>query len=231
IVHAGGEFASFNPQPLPVLPDWSPVAPYGGYYRHQPKTGNAKGGQGHALLGMLAGLSCAGAMWGSGCDCFLFRSILKALTGDNMAAIRSIFLATFIVAASVVCQAGVWAADPVKEQAIEAPNKVTIKVRMEGPYTAEVPLQVVCYFKYTPEGVKRMSGFKRHHSPGVHRPPAAAAPVARVHGPARDRLALLGGHLSRPRLPCEKPGAVHVGGHRDRPAGGRAAQTVRRDGG
>src|SRR5262249_25474586 len=46
IVHAGGEFASFNPQPLPVLPDWSPVAPYGGYYRHQPKTGNAKGGQG-----------------------------------------------------------------------------------------------------------------------------------------------------------------------------------------
>jgi len=29
---------------------------------------------------------------------------------------------------------------------------------MEGPYTADAPLQVVCYFKYTPEGVKRMSG-------------------------------------------------------------------------
>ena len=29
---------------------------------------------------------------------------------------------------------------------------------MEGPYTADVPLQIVCYFKYTPEGVKRMSG-------------------------------------------------------------------------
>jgi hypothetical protein len=29
---------------------------------------------------------------------------------------------------------------------------------MEGPYTADVPLQVVCYFKYTPEGAKRMSG-------------------------------------------------------------------------
>ena len=41
---------------------------------------------------------------------------------------------------------------------MDAPNKVKIKVRMEGPYTADVPLQIVCYFKYTPEGVKRMSG-------------------------------------------------------------------------
>ena len=46
----------------------------------------------------------------------------------------------------------------VKEKAFDAPNKVKIKVRMEGPYTADVPLQIVCYFKYTPEGVKRMSG-------------------------------------------------------------------------
>src|ERR1700756_564873 len=48
--------------------------------------------------------------------------------------------------------------DDVKEKAFDAPNKVKIKVRMEGPYTADVPLQIVCYFKYTPEGVKRMSG-------------------------------------------------------------------------
>src|SRR5262249_39542470 len=47
---------------------------------------------------------------------------------------------------------------PVKEKPFEAPNKVKIKVRMEGPYTADVPLQVVCYFKYTAEGAKRMSG-------------------------------------------------------------------------
>src|SRR4029077_7598 len=46
----------------------------------------------------------------------------------------------------------------VKEKAFDAPNGVKVKVRMEGPYTADVPLQVVCYFKYTPEGVKRMSG-------------------------------------------------------------------------
>ena len=50
------------------------------------------------------------------------------------------------------------AKDQVKEKAFDAPHKVNVKVRMEGPYTADVPLQVVCYFKYTPEGAKRMSG-------------------------------------------------------------------------
>ncbi len=52
------------------------------------------------------------------------------------------------------------AAEPqaVKEVSFAAPNNVTMKLRMEGPYTADVPLQVVCYFKYTPEGVRRMSG-------------------------------------------------------------------------
>src|SRR6476646_326209 len=46
----------------------------------------------------------------------------------------------------------------VQEQSLDAPHQVKVKVRMEGPYTADVPLQVVCYFKYTPEGAKRMSG-------------------------------------------------------------------------
>src|SRR5439155_19068525 len=46
----------------------------------------------------------------------------------------------------------------VKEKALDAPNNVKIKVRMEGPYTADVPLQIVCYFKYTPEGAARMRG-------------------------------------------------------------------------
>ncbi len=49
-------------------------------------------------------------------------------------------------------------AQDVKEKTITGPNQLTIKVRMEGPYTADAPLQVVCYFKYTPEGVNRMSG-------------------------------------------------------------------------
>ncbi|MFL5342746.1 MAG: M17 family peptidase N-terminal domain-containing protein [Gemmataceae bacterium] len=46
----------------------------------------------------------------------------------------------------------------VKEKALDAPHGVKMRVRMEGPYTADVPLQVVCYFKYTPEGAKRMGG-------------------------------------------------------------------------
>ncbi len=48
--------------------------------------------------------------------------------------------------------------DEVKEKPLDAPHNIKVKVRMEGPYTADVPLQVVCYFKYTPEGVKKMSG-------------------------------------------------------------------------
>jgi hypothetical protein len=50
------------------------------------------------------------------------------------------------------------AQEEVKEKALDAPHMVTIKVRMEGPYTADVPLQVVCYFKYTAERARRMSG-------------------------------------------------------------------------
>src|SRR5712671_6368155 len=50
------------------------------------------------------------------------------------------------------------AKEQVKEKALDAPHAVKVKVRMEGPYTADVPLQVVCYFKYTPEGAKKMTG-------------------------------------------------------------------------
>jgi hypothetical protein len=63
--------------------------------------------------------------------------------------------------AALILTGLIWAGEPpdkVKEKALDAPNDVKVKVRMEGPYTADVPLQVVCYFKYTPERVKRMSG-------------------------------------------------------------------------
>jgi hypothetical protein len=66
---------------------------------------------------------------------------------------------------AILMLTGLWALarsdevkEQVKEKALDAPHQIKIKVRMEGPYTADVPLQVVCYFKYTPEGVKRMSG-------------------------------------------------------------------------
>jgi hypothetical protein len=50
------------------------------------------------------------------------------------------------------------AKEEVKEKVFGAPHNVKVKVRMEGPYTADVPLQVICYFKYTAEGAKKMSG-------------------------------------------------------------------------
>jgi hypothetical protein len=34
----------------------------------------------------------------------------------------------------------------------QAPNKVTLKLRMEGPYDADTPLQIVCYFKHKESG-------------------------------------------------------------------------------
>jgi leucyl aminopeptidase len=40
----------------------------------------------------------------------------------------------------------------VKEVTLKAPNNVTIRLRMEGPYDADVPLQSVCYFKHKDAG-------------------------------------------------------------------------------
>jgi hypothetical protein len=62
--------------------------------------------------------------------------------------------------ALLTCACVAWSANAqdVKEKAFAAPYNLKVKVRMEGPYTADVPLQIVCYFKYTPDGAKRMSG-------------------------------------------------------------------------
>src|SRR5581483_2659105 len=65
------------------------------------------------------------------------------------------------VALALAASLAAFADDPagaVKEAAVPAPNGVALKVRMEGPYTAEVPLQVICYFRYTAAGAKRMAG-------------------------------------------------------------------------
>ena len=52
----------------------------------------------------------------------------------------------------------VTAAEAVKETIVKSDSGVSIKIRMEGPYTAEVPLQVVCYFRYSEAGAKKMKG-------------------------------------------------------------------------
>ena len=45
----------------------------------------------------------------------------------------------------------------VKEKSLDAPNGLTIKVRMEGPYDADTPLQIVCYFKHKKSGDKTLA--------------------------------------------------------------------------
>jgi len=89
IVHAAGEFSTHAPSLPPVMPDWSPVASFGGYgapgyYTHHqsaiapghihthgcgcqsvPSSGVLRGSSG-------AGLSSLSELWGSGCDCFAF---------------------------------------------------------------------------------------------------------------------------------------------------------------
>jgi hypothetical protein len=71
---------------------------------------------------------------------------------------RAPLLALVVLFSAGLCARSDDSNGAVKETALDGPLGVKIKVRMEGPYTAETPLQVVCFFKYTPEGVKKMSG-------------------------------------------------------------------------
>ncbi|MBK1881316.1 amidohydrolase [Luteolibacter pohnpeiensis] len=69
-VYASGPFQRYDAPPIPILPEWSPVAKFGGYgapnwnrfspppHQHTTFMGNAS-----------SGLS---QLWGSGCDCFAF---------------------------------------------------------------------------------------------------------------------------------------------------------------
>jgi predicted amidohydrolase YtcJ len=90
VVHAAGEFTCHAPPSLPVMPDWSPVAKFGGYgapgyYAHY---GPTPAGQEH-VLNVCCGSHAKsparlfdrasrthfpnlGQLWGSGCDCFAF---------------------------------------------------------------------------------------------------------------------------------------------------------------
>jgi predicted amidohydrolase YtcJ len=91
IVHAAGDFSSQAPPAIPFLPDWSPVAEFGGYgapgyYEHH-RSGCAAPGHIHtATCGAHSATPTSGkihrppcssfpslsGLWGSGCDCFAF---------------------------------------------------------------------------------------------------------------------------------------------------------------
>lgn len=75
-VYAVGDFQDLSPAVLPVMPDWSPVAKFGGYGAPCYQKLAAPQGHVHTLAcGSFqkprgsAGLS---ELWGSGCDCFAF---------------------------------------------------------------------------------------------------------------------------------------------------------------
>lgn len=55
----------------------------------------------------------------------------------------------------------VYAAEPATaptETRLSGPAGLTLAVRMQGPYDAEVPLQIVCYFKHTADSDTRLKG-------------------------------------------------------------------------
>jgi predicted amidohydrolase YtcJ len=90
IVYAVGDFAGHAPAPIPVLPEWSPVAAFGGYgapldvrkcvragvpMAHE-HTAECHHGCSHAWHQLLAGVDAAknrySGFFGSGCECFAF---------------------------------------------------------------------------------------------------------------------------------------------------------------
>jgi predicted amidohydrolase YtcJ len=82
IVHATEEFSAHAPAPLPVMPDWSPVKAFGGYFRAGKKADGLSNVQAqvhshcsHGILQMLLNHIPRGRsqqLWGLGCDCFAF---------------------------------------------------------------------------------------------------------------------------------------------------------------
>lgn len=79
IVYAAGPFGSVAPAELPVMPDWSPVARYGGYHTEAARAGSASAismkGQVHDLLHRAFRPREPNArerFWGLGCECFVF---------------------------------------------------------------------------------------------------------------------------------------------------------------
>ena len=79
VVHGSDDFAALAPPPIPVLPEWSPVKEFGGYYRsRQAGESSAHACASptglHALLHRLLGQHQPREepFWGHGCECFAF---------------------------------------------------------------------------------------------------------------------------------------------------------------
>jgi hypothetical protein len=79
VVYGAGAFARFAPPPLPVSPDWSPIATYGGYPRQAAGAvtparrvhADARQGWAHRAGGRAGGRAVP-ARWRLTCDCVAF---------------------------------------------------------------------------------------------------------------------------------------------------------------
>jgi hypothetical protein len=88
VVYAAGDFKDLDPESLPVMPEWSPVAYYGGYYSQTPVSATSQVhlctvACNHApvrahkpncrnIFASLNQLGNLAGFWGSGCDCYAF---------------------------------------------------------------------------------------------------------------------------------------------------------------
>src|SRR3954447_11222951 len=82
----------------------------------------------------------------------VLRSEVTSWSGEDVMMIRSKVL---YGAALVATLCGLVRADDpnaVKEMSIAGPGGMKLTVRMRGPYDADVPLQIVCYFKHKEAG-------------------------------------------------------------------------------
>jgi Amidohydrolase family len=83
IVYGSGPFAPHAPPALPVTPDWSPVAAYGGYFAGDPRQDRehdqsrqcAHGSGRRGLVRRPRGTAYPSGddrLWGTGCACWAF---------------------------------------------------------------------------------------------------------------------------------------------------------------
>jgi len=68
-VYAAGPFREHDAPPIPVLPEWSPVAKFGGYGAPLWDGRDARSFSGKSTSRQPSALN---QLWGSGCDCFAF---------------------------------------------------------------------------------------------------------------------------------------------------------------
>ena len=68
-VYAAGTFREYDPPAIPVLPEWSPVATFGGYGAPLWNGLLAPPRKSSTIQNNTTGMA---QLWGSGCDCFAF---------------------------------------------------------------------------------------------------------------------------------------------------------------